>query len=116
MKTKYSQLDFDQLQDLEKKEMYEFYKEMNAMAFEMELRICNYVLSTGQKQIADEYINKVITIYNFIERQIQLQVEDQQQAPIGDNQVHPWNKWEYFKKYCINQLHINNGDIDKVVF
>ena len=103
-------------QQKEKELLYAFYAKMNRRELISEITTYNMNLAFYNQRANEKRLNAILDKYNHLNKQIEAQLADKEQAPIKGPRSTSHAKWQYFKIFCMNQMHMDNGDTDKLKF
>ena len=100
----------------QRKELLSFYRTMNEMTFQLEVKICNCAMMCIGHKEAQQQLGLVFETYIQIEKQIQAQLDNLDLDPIQGKGQDPMEKWDHFKTHCINQMQLSKGLPEHIIY
>ena len=108
--------DAEKGQEKSKKLLYAYFKKMNEKEFRFKITRCKYTTAFHKNGDSEKELNEILDKYNYINKEIQSHLEDRTMKPIKGPGKTKNKQWLFFKFFCMNKLHIDNGDMQKLKY
>ena len=106
--------DAEREQEKAKELLYAYYARMNKREFVSAITTYNLNLAFYKGRSSEKMLNEILDKYNHLKKQIEAQLADKDQAPIKGRASSRHQQWKYFRIFCMNQLHMDNGNTHKL--